>query len=222
MRSFERTLLGLLALVGSTLAVACTAEPSPDPFISEQPSTRSNKKSPSNDDDSNGDETPAPATTTASTGAPSAPPPAAPVVVVPADTVYTGTLAKTTNAKFGGTPFCDYQFHFENVNVKVVVGPDGNIKTATVTGRAIEQGLNGCPNATIAANLHDYTLGAAVNGASFTIDGGGPAAEPRAKLDAKVSASGSSGSVTLKIVRNDGQTAPLVWTINATVPLTKI
>ena len=231
MRSFERTLLGVLALVGSTLAVACAAEPAPEPFANEgAASSKGSKKSTksnttADDDDSTGDATPAPATTTSTETTPPAvdpePTPAPEVVVTPSDTVYTGKLAKTAAAKFGGSPYCEYQTHFENVSVKVVVGPDGNIKSATVTGRAVEQALNNCPNNSIPSNLHDYTLASAVTGATFSVNGGGPSAEPHAKLDATVNASGASGSVTLKIARND-QTAPLVWTVNATVPLTKL
>ncbi|MFO0735466.1 MAG: hypothetical protein U0270_06290 [Labilithrix sp.] len=217
----SKTLLGLLALVGSTFVVACAATPAPDSFDNGQPSSasRSNKKSAA--DDTEGDT--GNATPPASTGTmPDRPTPAEPTAppVQASDTVWTGTLAKTVTSKFGGSPYCEYQTHFENMNVKVVIGPDGKVKSATVTGKAVEESLNGCPNSPIPANLHDYSLTTAADGTTFSIDGGGSAAEPHAKLDADVSAAGASGSISLKIQRND-QTAPLVWTINADVPLTK-
>lgn len=213
MRSF--TLLGLVALFGSTVAVACAAPPAPEPFSNEtSTAAKGTKKSKST---ATSEDSPAPAATTEVTdrAPPSEPPPAAPVQAT--DTVWTGTLAKTVASKFGGDPYCEYQTHLEEVSVKVVVGADGKVKSANVSGKAVEESLNGCPNPPIAPNLHDYAL-ATETGTSFSVDGGGTEAQPHAKMDATFSASGVTGSIQLKFQRND-QAAPLVWTIDTTVPL---
>lgn len=224
MRSFERTFFAVLALLGSTLAVACAATPAPEAFEGEPASaSRSTKKSTkSSSDSTTGTETPPPASTTvADRPAPveDTPPPAAPVQAT--DTTWTGVLAKTPSAKFGGDPYCEYQTHFESVNVTVILGADGKVKSAKVTGQAVEESLNGCPNKPIAPNQHVYTLATQVDGTTFSVDGGGSTAEPHAKMDADVSASGTTGTIKLKLQRDD-QTAPLVWTIDTTVSLTRL
>jgi hypothetical protein len=211
-------LAGLLALVGSTFA--CAATPAPEPFEGDPTSSsaRSTKKS-----SPKSEATPAPSSTGDVADRPppvDADPPAPAPPVQASDTTWTGTLARTDTAKFGGSPYCDYQTHFENLTVKVVIGSDGKVKSADVAGQAVEEALNGCPNPPIAPNQHDYALTTEATGTSFSVDGGGAAAQPHAKLDAEVSAAGTTGTITVKIQRNDIG-APLVWTINAKVPLTK-
>lgn len=212
--------LGFLVLVGSTYA--CAVTPALESFDDESPSSsRASKKKKSKATSDDVEESPAPASTIDSTALP--PSDDVPVTAPPvqaSDTVWTGTLAKTPTSKFGGSPYCEYQTHFEDVNVKVVIGPDGKVKSASVTGKAVEEALNGCPNGAIPPNLHDYSLTSAADGTSFTVNGGGSAAEPHAKLDADVTASGATGSIAIKLVRDD-QKAPLVWSISTTVPLTK-
>ena len=221
MRSFERTLLPVLALLGSTL-VACAATPAPDAFEGEPAAaSRSTKKSTkASSDTGSSTETPAPASTTVPDRPPIEEPAPAPPVQA-SDTTWTGVLAKTPSSKFGGSPYCQYQTHFEAVNVTVIVGADGKVKSAKVTGQAVEEALDGCPNKPIAPNQHVYTLATAVEGTSFSVDGGGTTAEPHAKMDADVSTSGTTGRIKLKLQRDD-QTAPLVWTIDTTVELTKL
>jgi hypothetical protein len=213
--------VAVLALLGSTVVVACAATPAPESFQNEPAAgSRTSKRTSKSDD--------APAPAPSAVPDRDAPPEAVPTSTEPetappvqaTDTTWTGTLAATTATSFGGSPYCDYRTHLEDVNVKLVIGSDGKVKSADVTGKAVEEALNGCEYAPIAPNTHDYALTAGADSTSFTVNGGGSAAQPHALMTADVSADGATGSVALTWHRNDID-APFDWTITATVPLTK-
>lgn len=210
-------LLGSLPL--SVVTVACVEEPAPDSF---EPAVGDSVSTGTKSTTKKTTATPAPTTsvpdrtppTTDATPAPTTPLPDP----VPSDTTWMGTLAQTTSATFGGDPYCTYRTHFENVKVKLTLVAGGTVKVAEVTANAVEEGLNGCPNAPIAPNLHDYVL-AAPAGVTFTA----PSAAgnlPHAAMRAEVDATGRSGSVLLTWHRDD-MDAPFDWTITATVPLSQ-
>jgi hypothetical protein len=213
--------VGLL-LLGSILSMACAAEPAPTPFQS------GSSEAASDDGNTDGSHAksgtaPAPSSSVAQPVIP-ATPPADDTPVTPAaiDSKWSGTLAKTSAVTFGGSPYCTYRTHLENVVVNLTTDPDGVIKGATVTGKAIEEALNNCPNKPIPANNHLYSFvpTTAITG-GFTTEGAA-ANQPRALLNATVKAdnSASTGTVTLAIHRDDIG-SPFDWTITAAVPVTK-
>ncbi len=150
--------------------------------------------------------------------APTPAPATSPIQASAPDATWTGTLAKSNAVGFGGSPYCDYRTHLEDVTVRVTVAADGTVKSADVTAMAIEEGLNGCPNAPIAPNRHDYALTTPAT-ATFNVESAAQSL-PRAKMSAQLTAQGTNGSIALTWHRDDID-APFDWTLSATVPLQK-
>lgn len=134
---------------------------------------------------------------------------------------FTGTLAATKAATFGGGSFCNYRLTMKSVEVAVRATTTGEITNATVTSLAVEEAVPPCTYTPVPPNLHKYYLAS-----SSKLPGGGshlelvmdPLNRTAATLVVEGDFSTDSVNAALEWHRTD-QKAPLDWRVTTTVPL---
>lgn len=147
--------------------------------------------------------------------------PSATTTTTPSETVWTGTLAKAPTALFGGSPFCNYRVTFTDLQMSLVVGPDGVVKTSEVTGTMTEEAVD-CAYPPIAANTSVFSLKAGSKQAGLDVTlSGSPKNTPQSELEFQ-GATDKDGTIagTIRIHRTDID-APLDWTVVANIRLSK-
>lgn len=134
---------------------------------------------------------------------------------------FTGTLAATKPAAFGGGSFCNYRLTMKSVEVSVNATATGEITNATVTSLAVEETVPPCTYTPVPPNIHKYYLAS-----SSKLPGGGShlelAMDPLNRTEATLVLEGDFSTDALDAAlewhRTD-QKAPLDWRVTTTVPL---
>lgn len=133
---------------------------------------------------------------------------------------WSGSLAKTDTATFGGDPYCNYEVVLSNVKVDITISSDRTIATGAVTWTMTESTVPPCSFAPQAPSQNSATP---IAGKTAALANGGfhlelaPATtnHPATSL---VIESNAGGEATAEWHRTD-QPKPLDWRVRSTIPL---
>ena len=138
----------------------------------------------------------------------------------PQSVTWSGSLAKTGKASFGGDPYCNYEVVLSNVKVDLTLSSDRTIASGAITWTATETTVPPCSFAPQAPSQNGATpiagkTGALANGGFHVELAPGATNHPPTTL---VIESNAGGEATVEWHRSD-QPAPLDWRIRSTIPL---
>jgi|GEM_PF-5583584 len=137
---------------------------------------------------------------------------------------WTGTLAQTAPADFGGSPYCKYRMTLKQIAVDVTMKANGEVAAATVTNATFEETVPPCPNPPMKPTTQEFTFASATKlaGGGVHVNFAGVAAnEPETSLvlEGPLDGKGPSAVVALEWHRTDFG-APLDWRVTTKVTLT--
>lgn len=136
---------------------------------------------------------------------------------------FTGSLAATATADFGGSPYCKYRITLKQVAVDVAFDGAGEVIGGSVSNLAVEESVPPCPNATVPPNIHKYTAASASklpSGGVRIVLGPDHENQPKASLVLEGDFRGGTAQGSFEWHRTD-QGPPLDWRVTAKIPLVR-
>ena len=151
---------------------------------------------------------------------------APPVDAAPADAGplarrFTGTLAASAPASFGGSPYCSYKMTLKQIDIDLTLSEAGLATSGLVKDIAFEEAVPPCPNAAMAPTMNQYSLARSsklASGALHVELTGFAQNRPTTTLVVEGTFTSDHVSATAEWHRTD-QNPPLDWRVKATVPL---
>jgi hypothetical protein len=143
----------------------------------------------------------------------------------PAARRFTGTLAASPVALFGGTPNCNYKITLKQIDVDLTINGEGLVTLASIKDTAVEQVVAPCPYAPAPASSNEYSLATSsklANGSLHIELTGFPTNTPAATLtiEGDFDLDGGTVNPVAEWHRTD-QPPPLDWHVTATIPLSQ-
>lgn len=121
------------------------------------------------------------------------------------------------SAKFGGAPYCRYRVSMRNLVLKALVGENGNIITASLTGTMVETTVGGCPYPPLGSLSHTYAGTGSLDGQKISLELA-PAQTNSPHASAQFSGQVENGRLNGKLtIRRNDVTNNLGWTVVSTV-----
>lgn len=135
-------------------------------------------------------------------------------------TTYKGKLDTTKEAKFGGSPFCEYTMTLKDIEIEIAALESGEVIGAAVKDLAVEAALPPCPHPPMEQSMQRFaltTVTKTASGATLAFEGA-KTNQPATSLVIDLAQVGVTYEASAGWKRTD-QTPPLDWEVRAKLTL---